>query len=143
VSSPDFFPTLLEAVGAKPKPGQVLDGQSLLPVFKGGTLPERPIFWHYPHYGNQGGAPAAAIRRGDWKLIEWLEDGRTELFHLAQDLSEKNDLAAKEPQRVAQLREELHAWQKQVGAKFPIPNPHYDAAKPNGRAANRPPQKNP
>ncbi len=138
VSSPDFFPTLLAAAGAQPQPGQVLDGQSLLPVFKGGTLPERPLFWHYPHYGNQGGAPAAAIRRGDWKLIEWLEDGRTELFHLAQDLGEKNDLAPKEPQRVAQLRDELHAWQKQVGAKFPIPNPAYDATKPNGRAANRP-----
>ncbi len=56
--------------------------------------PERPLFWHYPHYGNQGGAPGAAIRRGDWKLIEWFEDGRVELFNLAQDLGEKNDLAA-------------------------------------------------
>jgi len=142
VSSPDVFPTLLEAAGARPPPGQVLDGQSLLPLFKGGVLPERPLFWHYPHYGNQGGAPSAAVRRGDWKLIEWLEDGRTELFHLAQDLSETNNLAAKEPQRVAQLRAELHAWQKEVGAKFSIPNPLYDAAKPDGRAANRPgPQK--
>jgi len=137
VSSPDFFPTLLEVAQSKAPPGQMLDGVSLLPVFKGGTLPERALFWHYPHYGNQGGAPGAAIRRGDWKLIEWLEDGRAELFNLAQDLGEKNDLAAKEPQRVAKLREELHAWQKQVGAKFPIANPNYDTAKPSGRAANR------
>ncbi len=142
VSSPDFFPTLLELAGAKATPGQTLDGTSLLPVFKGGTLPERALFWHYPHYGNQGGAPGAAVRRGDWKLIEWLEDGRAELFNLAQDLGEKNDLAAQEPQRVAQLREELHAWQKQVGAKFPIANPNYDPAKPSGRATKRPePQK--
>jgi len=138
VSSPDFFPTLLEAAGAKPPPGQVLDGVSLVPLFKGGTLPERALFWHYPHYGNQGGAPGAAIRRGEWKLIEWQEDRRVELFNLAQDLGEKQDLAVKEPERVAQLRDELHAWQKQVGAKFPTPNANYDPDKPSGRAANRP-----
>jgi arylsulfatase A-like enzyme len=138
VSSPDFFPTLLEAVGAKPQPGQVLDGTSLLPVFKGGTLPERALFWHYPHYGNQGGAPGAAIRRGDWKLIEWLEDGRVELFDVAADIGETKDLAVREPRRVAQLRAELHAWQKQVGARFPIANPNYNPTQPSGRAANRP-----
>lgn len=143
VSSPDFFPTLLEAAGAKPQPGQILDGTSVLPVLKGGTLPERPLFWHYPHYGNQGGAPAAAVRSGDWKLIEWLEDGRTELFNLAQDIGEQTDLAEKEPQRAARLREELHAWQKQVGAKYPALNPNYNATKPSGRAANRPGAKNP
>ncbi len=138
VCSPDFFPTFLEAADAKPQPGQVLDGLSLLPVFKGGTLPERALFWHYPHYGNQGGAPAAAIRRGQWKLIEWQEDGRVELFDVVADIGETQDLAAQEPQRVAQLRDELHAWQKEVGAKFPIPNPAYDPDKPNGRSAKRP-----
>jgi arylsulfatase A-like enzyme len=138
VSSPDFFPTLLEAAGVQPQPGQVLDGVSLVPALKGGPLPERALFWHYPHYGNQGGAPGAAIRRGDWKLIEWQEDNRPELFNLAIDLGETHDLAASEPQRVAKLRDELHAWQKQVGAKFPSPNPNYDPAKPNGRAATRP-----
>jgi arylsulfatase A-like enzyme len=138
VSSPDFFPTLLEAAGAKRQPGQVLDGVSLVPVLKGGTLPERALFWHYPHYGNQGGAPSAAVRRGDYKLIEWLEDGRLELFNVAQDVGEQTDLATKEPQRVAQLRDELRAWQKNVGAKLPTPNPAYVAAQPSGRAAKRP-----
>lgn len=138
VSSPDLFPTLLEVAGAKPQPGQTLDGTSLLPLLRGGTLPERALFWHYPHYGNQGGAPSAAVRRGDWKLIEWQEDDRAELFNLAADLGEKADLAAKEPQRVAQLRAELHEWQKQVGAKFPMPNPNYDPAKRSGRYAARP-----
>ncbi|MFM1768197.1 MAG: Arylsulfatase [Verrucomicrobiota bacterium] len=137
VSSPDFFPTLLEAAGARPAPGQTLDGTSLVPLLKGATLPERALFWHYPHYGNQGGAPASAIRRGDWKLIEWAEDNRAELFNLAQDLGEQTNLAAQEPQRVARLRAELAAWQKQVGAKFPAPNPRFDPAKPNGRAATR------
>jgi arylsulfatase A-like enzyme len=138
VSSPDFFPTLLEATSASPAAGQTLDGLSLLPLFKGGMLPERALFWHYPHYGNQGGAPGAAIRRGDWKLIEWFEDGRTELFNLTTDIGERNDLSAQEPGTVAKLKDELHAWQKQVGARLPEPNPNYDAAKPSGRAAVRP-----
>jgi arylsulfatase A-like enzyme len=140
VSSPDFFPTLLEAAGAKPQTGQVLDGVSLVSLLEGGTLPERALFWHYPHYGNQGGAPSAAIRRGDWKLIEWQEDRRVELFNLAQDLGEKRDLAAQEPQRVAQLRDQLHAWQKQVGAQFPTRNANYDPDKASGRSASRPQQ---
>ena len=141
VSSPDFFPTLLEAAGAKPQPGQTLDGVSLVPVLKGGSLPERGLFWHYPHYGNQGGAPNAAVRRGDYKLIEWFEDGKVELFDVKQDIGEQNDLASKQPERVAALREELRAWQKSVGAKFPTPNPAYDAAKPDGRGSNSPSKK--
>jgi arylsulfatase A-like enzyme len=138
VSSPDFFPTLLEAAAVKPQPGQKLDGVSLLPVFKGGTLPERPLFWHYPHYGNQGGAPGAAIRRGDWKLIEWFEDRRVELFNLAADLGETTDLSRIEIARADALRAELHAWQKQVEAKLPASNASYDPAQPSGRATNRP-----
>jgi arylsulfatase A-like enzyme len=141
VSSPDFFPTLLEAAGVAASPGQLLDGVSLMPVLQGGELPERAIFWHYPHYGNQGGAPAAAIRRGDWKLIEWFEDDRVELFHLAADLGEHLNVASREPERVSQLRDELHAWQQQVGARHPAPNPDYDPAKPSGRAAVRPTSK--
>jgi arylsulfatase A-like enzyme len=138
VSSPDFFPTLLEAAGAQPKPGQQLDGVSLLPVLAGqGQPPERPLCWHYPHYGNQGGAPGAAIRRGDWKLVEWFEDDRVELYNLARDIGEKTDLAAKEPERVKQLRAELHAWQQDVAAKRPAPNSGYDASKPSGRGAKR------
>ncbi len=78
------------------------------------------------------------MRRGDWKLIEWQEDNRVELFNLAADLGEQADLAAKEPQRVAQLRAELRAWQKQVGAKSPMANPNYDPAKRSGRYAARP-----
>ena len=137
ISSPDIFPTLLDAVGAKPLVGQVLDGVSLLSLLKGGTIPERALFWHYPHYGNQGGAPAAAIRRGDWKLIEWQEDGHVELFNVSKDLSESHDLASEESSRVENMLAELHDWQKQVGAQFPTPNPHYNPEKPSGRAARR------
>jgi len=138
VSSPDFFPTLLEAAGGKPQPGDALDGTSLLPVLSGGSLPDRPLFWHYPHYGNQGGAPAAAIRRGDWKLIEWLEDQRVELFNLADDIGETTDLSRQETSRVETLLAELHAWQNQVQARFPAANSRYDSTKPSGRHAARP-----
>jgi arylsulfatase A-like enzyme len=79
-----FFRRFSKPPEPDPAPGQVLDGRSLVPLLRGGALPERALFWHYPHYGNQGGAPAAAVRRGDWKLIEWQEDGRVELFHLAR-----------------------------------------------------------
>jgi arylsulfatase A-like enzyme len=138
VTSPDFFPTLLEAAGAKPAPGQILDGVSLVPILRGGTAPDRAIFWQYPHYGNQGGAPAAAVRRGPWKLIHWFEDDRFELFNVVADLGEATDLAAREPARVVALRTELAAWQRTVGAKFPTANPTYDDTKPNGRASIRP-----
>lgn len=137
VSAPDYFPTLLAAAKVQPQPGQVLDGKSLMPLFNGNTLPERALFWHYPHYGNQGGAPSAAVRRGPWKLIHWQEEDRVELFDLSKDLGEQKDLAAKEPQRVSQLRAELTAWQKEVGAKFATPNIAYDTAKPDGRGVRK------
>ncbi len=73
------------------------------------------------------------------RLIEWQEDKRVELFNIADDTGESTDLAGQEPQRVASLRAELKEWQKQVNAKFPVPNPAYDAAKPSGRSAKRNP----
>lgn len=142
VTSPDLLPTVLDAAAirtgrdATPTP---IDGVSLLPLLRGTAVPERPLFWHYAHYGNQGGAPAAAMRRGDWKLVEWLEDGRVELFNVADDPGETKDLAAREPQRVSRLRGELVAWQREVGARMPTANPRYDPAAPSGRAATRTP----
>jgi hypothetical protein len=79
----------------------------------------------------------AAIRRGDHKLIEWYEDGRVELFNVVTDIGEKSDLSKTQPEITTRLLAELHAWQKQVGAKFSTPNPAYDPAKPSGRAAQR------
>lgn len=137
ITSPDFFPTLLEATGTRSAPGQTLDGVSLMPLFRGGTLPERALYWNYPHYGNQGGAPSAAIRRDGWKLIEWMEDQRVELYNLERDPGEQTDLANREPQRVAALRAELKAWQTDTQVRFPTPNPKYDPAKLSGRAAHR------
>lgn len=117
-----------------------LDGVSLLPLLAGGSLAaDRPLYWHYPHYGNQGGAPGAAVRQGDLKLIEWFEDGRIELFDVARDVSETTDVAAARPADVARLRELLRAWQREVGAKQTTTNAAYDPATPSGRAAQRTP----
>lgn len=117
----DFFPTLVEAAGGR---GQARDGVSLVPALQGKTLAPRPLFWHYPHYGNQGGGMAAAIREGDWKLIEWFVIERIELYNLKADPGEQHNLAPQEPGRVKALQAKLHAWQKSVDAKLPIKNPN-------------------
>jgi len=126
--STDIFPTLLEAAGLPARPRAHVDGVSLVPVLRGGQLPARPFFWHYPHYGNQGGAPAGGVREGDWKLIEWFEDNRVELFNLKTDFGEQNNLAVKEPEKVKALHAQLAQWRKNVGARMPTPNPDPSAA---------------
>jgi arylsulfatase A-like enzyme len=119
VMSLDFYPTLLEAAGAKPKPGQLVDGVSLAPLLKGEkALPREALFWHYPHYSNQGGFPGGAVRVGDWKLVERYEDGRVHLYNLPADPGERRDLAAEQPEKVHELRTRLHQWYREVGAKF-------------------------
>ena len=119
VISTDFYPTLLEIAGIAPKPKQHLDGVSLAPILSGaGTIAKRDLFFHYPHYSNQGGFPGGALRDGPWKLVERYEDGRVHLYNLDQDIGEKNDLAAQQPDRVKAMRARLHAWYKTVDAKF-------------------------
>lgn len=129
VTTPDFYPTLLEAAGLDPLPQQHRDGVSLLPLLRETGTPQREaIFWHYPHYSNQGGRPGASVRAGDFKLIEFFEDHRVELYNLRADISESHDLAATLPEKTTQLREQLHAWLKSVDAKIPLPNPAYQPA---------------
>jgi len=119
VISTDFYPTILELTGQPARPQQHLDGLSLVPLLQGGeTLSRDALYWHYPHYSNQGGIPSGAIRMGDWKLIERYEDGRVHLYHLRQDIGEKQDVAAEYPVRVQAMRKKLHAWYQQVDAKF-------------------------
>lgn len=131
ITSPDFFPTWLEAAGLPLMPEAHPDGVSFLPLLKGGAAPQREaMFWHYPHYGNQGGQPASAVRVGNWKLIQFFEDNHFELFDLSKDEAEKNDLAGKMPDKVAELRKRLEDWQKSVGARFPTPNSNWDPNAP-------------
>jgi arylsulfatase A-like enzyme len=117
VCSIDFYPTLMEIAGAKIK--HPIDGVSLVPELRqSGSIQREALYWHYPHYSNQGGIPSGAIRMGDWKLIERFEDGRLHLYNLKNDISEQNDLAEKEPARVSSMKAKLHAWYKEVDAKF-------------------------
>lgn len=125
----DFFPTMLELAGLDPLPEQHVDGVSLVPVLKGGTLAERDLFWHYPHYGNQGGEPSSMIRSGAWKLIYYHEDGRYELYNLDQDVGEQHDLASAHPERVDALRKRLDVWLSDTGARMPRPDPRFDEAR--------------
>lgn len=124
VISTDLYPTLLELSGIVPPPGQALDAVSLVPLLEAkGAIPERPFFWHYPHYSNQGGRPAGALRSGTWKLVEWFEDSRVELYDLASDPGEEKDLAAAQPEKAAALKKQLADWRLAVGAQMPTPNP--------------------
>lgn len=119
VMSTDFYPTLLDAAGLALRPDWHRDGVSLKPLLQGGIqLPREALYWHYPHYSNQGGFPGAAIRMGDWKLIERLEDGRVHLYNLAKDVGERSDLASKQPERVRAMKAKLHDWYREVDAKF-------------------------
>lgn len=121
-TSPDFLPTLLELAKVDPPAGKNIDGISLVPALQGHPLPARSLYWHYPHYGNQGGSPSAAIRTGDYKLIEFFEDGRTELYDLASDPGEQHDLSSANPDRAVALQNALDAWQSRIGARFPTQN---------------------
>ncbi len=130
----DLLPTILEILGRSPAPNNVCDGVSLVPLLReGGQLADRPLFWHYPHYQHyqkEGTTPYAAVRRGDYKLIEFFDGAPTELYNEREDISEKKNLASEQPERVKALRDELHAWQKTIGAQMPTPNPNYDPTKP-------------
>ena len=96
-----------------------------MPLLSENPMPERPIFWHYPHYGNQGGTPASSVVMGDYKYIEFFEDGRGELYDLKADFSETNNLCEKMPETAARLRMLLHGWQREVCARFPEENGEY------------------
>lgn len=125
----DLVPTILAAAGidAATTVGP-LDGVSLVGLLRGEPLPPRQLCWHFPNYTNQGSRPAGAIRDGDWKLVEQLEDGSVELFDLANDPRETKNLAAANPDRVEDLRQKLHAWRERIGAQMPTTNPNFDAA---------------
>lgn len=123
VTSVDFLPTFTDIVGTK-TPAHV-DGESLLPLLtQTGTLQRDAIYWHYPHYHHS--TPAGAIRRGDFKLIEFYEDGRLELYNLREDIGERHNLAGKMPDKAKALRAQLARWRESVDAKMPTPNPNYD-----------------
>ena len=124
VWSCDILPTVLELAGFKP--AAAVDGASLAGLLKGDAAPQREaLYWHYPHYANQGGKPGGAVRAGQWKLIEFYENGRHELFDVSASVNESRNLAAEKPDVVAELAVKLDAWRKSVDAQMPTPNADY------------------
>jgi arylsulfatase A-like enzyme len=126
VVSMDFFPTMLSLAGLKNRPRLHADGQDLVPLMNGQEARPRTLYWHYPHYHGSTWKPGASIRDGDWKLIEFYHYGQTELFNLAEDPAELENLAAEYPEKLKQLKDKLAGWQRRMGAKMPVPNPDYD-----------------
>ncbi len=121
VTNIDWIPTLLELIGRQAPPG--LDGVSFAAGLTGDAVPERPLFWHFPHYTNQGGRPSGAMRDGSWLLIELYDEEKAELYDLAADPGERDDLAARHPDRVASMRAALDAWRTENEVQYNTPNP--------------------
>ena len=127
VSSPDLMPTLLDAVDARDASRTATDGMSFLPVLTGeaSDLERDGVFWHYPHYGNQGGTPGSSVRSGRYKLIEFFETGRLELYDLQTDPGENNNLSDTYPETRDRLHLLLRQWRESVEARIPEPNPEF------------------
>ena len=119
VTLPDWYPTLLALSGIPMHPHHTVDGMDISPLLRGEEMAERPIFWHYPHYGNQGGTPVAAVRFGRYKLLRFFEDEHVELYDLLQDISESFDISGSQPQRAKEMKELLDNWIQETGGILP------------------------
>ena len=128
--------TLLELCGIELPKKQKVDGVSLVPLLKGKELQDRPLYWHYPHYGNQGGEPSSIIMEGKWKLIHYHEDGRDELYDLNEDIGEQVNLINKESDQAKEMKKRLSSWLEETKATFPVPDPQFDSVKRNLRWEN-------
>ena len=123
----DFYPTFVDLAHGKLPTGQTIDGRSLIPLLTDANarLARNTLHWHYPHYHHD--RPASSIRERDWKLIEYLDGtGDVEVYNLAQDIGETNNLVKENPGRAADLKKKLNQWRQQVIARMPYPNPNYD-----------------
>lgn len=126
VTSVDFYPTILEMAGIEDEMKHLCDGESIVSLLKKtGGLNRNAVYWHYPHYSNQGGRPGGAVRCGDYKLIERYEDGSLELYNLKEDIGEQHDLSDRMPGKTLELRKLLDGWRKGVNAQMPVRNPEY------------------
>ncbi len=136
VISTDFFPTLLEMAGLPATKESALDGVSFAAALKGKDFERGPIYWHFPHYSNHGmQSPGGAIREGDYKLLDYYENGSVQLFNLKDDIGEQNNLAQTMPAKTEELRKKLRTWRQQFGASKMSPNPQYD---PNSYPGTKP-----
>jgi arylsulfatase A len=135
VISNDFYPTILEMTGLLQETAyEKTDCRSLAPLLKNpeSALDRKHLFFHYPHY-YETTSPVSAVREGQWKLLEYFEDGHSELYDLQRDPSEKNDLSSAQPQKLAELRDQLHLWRQSVNAQMPTHNPKVSVTSPGNR----------
>ena len=126
VVNTDWLPTLRDLCGLRTEEGIQWDGVSFAKLLTGGSGRTRPLFWHFPHYTNQGGRPGGVVREGRWKLIEFYDTGDRELYDLASDLGEKRSVAENHPGRVRRMARQLDAWLVAVGAQTNAPNPQFE-----------------
>lgn len=126
VISHDFYPTILEMLQLQPTMDKEIDGVSFVPLIKNKDRKERPLYWHYPHYSNQGSEPASAIRYGDWKLIYWYETHQMELYNIAEDIGETKNLINQHPGKAEKLKKMLNNWLDEVDAQKPTKNLKYN-----------------
>lgn len=126
VTGADYYPTILDLAGMELRPKEHTDGVSLLPLLEGSSIKERPLYWHYPHYGNQGGEPSSIIREGKWKLIHYWEDGRNELYDLDADIGERQNLAEQYPGITQKMDKKLINWLNSVNAEYAEPDPLFN-----------------
>ena len=127
----DLYPTILSHIGAPLKPKEHLDGVDIMPLLTGsGTIDDRPLYWHYPHYDKT--TPYSSAIVGDWKVIRYADDGKVELYHLADDPMEKNDLAAQNPEKAQQMVRKMTELLEGVNYQPALSNPDYDPGKFSG-----------
>ena len=137
VTHADFYPTLLDLANIPLLENQHEDGISLRPIVEGKTINvDRPLYWHYPHYGNQGGEPSSIIQQNGWKLIHYWEDGREELFKLPSTEEDALNVLRKHPNIAKQLSNQLLSWLNKVEAKYPKKDEEFDSIKRQKRLAN-------
>jgi arylsulfatase A-like enzyme len=129
VTSVDMFPTIMSMLDLDEKISRDKEGVDISPLVKGEIMERGPIFWHFPHYSNHGmQSPGGAVRDGDYKLIEYFENGSVQLFNLKNDIGEQNDLSGNKVLKTRELIEKLHNWRIQTGAQMMLPNPDYNAS---------------
>ncbi len=121
VNAIDLLPTMLHLAGLENLIYKNIDGLNITPMLHGSRIDRQAIFWHYPHFGNQGGWSGAAVRSGDYKLIEKFEIGDFELYNLREDIGEKNNLSPEKPEVRDELILKLRKWQQENNAVFPEP----------------------
>lgn len=136
VSGTDLFPTLLDLSGIALKPQNHMDGVSLKPLLLGENIDERPLYWHYPHYGNQGGEPSSIIRKGNWKLIYYWEDLHTELYNLDTDIGERIDVSESNLEITQQMKTQLLNWLDSMNTHYAAKDPLWDKAARKKRLEN-------